>query len=69
MEEWRDTVGVGGEVAQMAAAWRRSSEEEGDLLVSEVGVLRRRKKKRAATRVESAETQDQWHRTENGGGG
>ena len=37
----RDTVVVGGEVAQMAAAGSRSSKAEGDLLVSEVGLLQR----------------------------
>ena len=73
LEGWRDTVVVGGEVAWMAAAWSRHSEAEGDLLVSEVGVLQRDseedqrsfcqaeappQKRRAAKRVESAEAQD-----------
>ena len=41
LEAWRDTVVVGVEVAWMAAAWTPSSEAEGDLLVSAVGVLQR----------------------------
>ena len=41
MEEWRDTVVVVGEVTQRAAAGSPSSEAEGGLLVSEVGVLQR----------------------------
>ena len=42
VEEWRDTVDVGGEVAQMAAARSRSSEAEGGLLLFELGVLQKR---------------------------
>ena len=73
LEEWRDTVVVGVEVAWMAAAWTPSSEAEGDLLVSAVEVLQRDseedqrsfcqakappQKRRAVIRVESAEAQD-----------
>ena len=39
VKEWRDTVVVGDEVAQMAAAGSESSEAEGDLLLSEMRVL------------------------------
>ena len=70
VEEWRGTVAVDG-VAQRAAAGSRSSRAEGDLLLSEVGVLERDskeekrsfgqvkappQKRRAATRALLAET-------------
>ena len=41
MEEWRDTVVAGSEVAHMAAAGSRSSEAKGDLLLSEVRIRRK----------------------------
>ena len=39
VEEWRDTVIVGSGVTLMAVAGSRSSQTEGDLFLSEVGVL------------------------------
>ena len=41
MDEWRDTVVAGSEVAHMAAAGSRSSEAEGDLFLSEVRIRRK----------------------------
>ena len=72
MEGWRDAVIVEGGVPRMAVAGSRSSETQGDFLLSEVRVLqmyteedgrsasqvKEPPQKRTATRVESAETQD-----------
>ena len=41
VERWRDTVAAEGGVTQKAPAGSRSSEAEGDLFVSEVGVHQR----------------------------
>ena len=72
VEEWRDTVVAEGGVTQKTAAGPRSSEAEGDLFVSEVGVHQKDTEegsrifgqvktppqtRRAVKRAESAEAQ------------